>query len=383
MSLLSSMTRMFAHSFDPAAQSPCGAEASLTAAEIENAALLEVLQAPGARLMSGAILESLLTTSNSKFLFTQPLGQAREVKVALSGLLGRFVARAYLTRYFGYSFFHHLSSAAMVLDAVSNAVVRRTADGDLPDWVTWKPGNDDIAVAEAKGSHDRPGPSAALERAWEQAGRVDLEVNGASATLKRFAIATRWGVEGTNLKEPIMFVRDPAEEGNVSPAGMSALVLGIVRAHLASLLRPLGHGAIADVLDELRTCPMSIDQLKVHALEAVEEATREVLTEGETDLTLGDGLIGGVVTRSGPLRGELFSGDHEILERLNLGPTFVGVEPDVIIAAIKGQRDDLNTAIAAYRIKVSERSRSGNSGAWVQPLRDGYSIRRWARPART
>ena len=31
------------------------------------------------------------------------LGQAREVKVALSGLFGRFVARAYLERYFSLS----------------------------------------------------------------------------------------------------------------------------------------------------------------------------------------------------------------------------------------------------------------------------------------
>jgi hypothetical protein len=77
------MTRTFSHAFQPAAESPCGTVAHLTSAEIENAALLEILQTPGARLMSGAILESLLTTANDQFLFTQPLGQAREVKVAL------------------------------------------------------------------------------------------------------------------------------------------------------------------------------------------------------------------------------------------------------------------------------------------------------------
>ncbi|WP_246413274.1 hypothetical protein [Rhizobium indicum] len=40
----------------------------------------------------------------------EPLGQAQEVKVALSGLFGRFVARTHLERYFNLSIFAHLGS---------------------------------------------------------------------------------------------------------------------------------------------------------------------------------------------------------------------------------------------------------------------------------
>jgi len=48
-------------------------------------------------------LDALLaaTGTGTPFIFRDPLGHAPEVKVALSGLLGRFVARAYLERYMG------------------------------------------------------------------------------------------------------------------------------------------------------------------------------------------------------------------------------------------------------------------------------------------
>ncbi|MEX2374520.1 MAG: hypothetical protein WD942_02910 [Dehalococcoidia bacterium] len=68
--------------------------------EIEDAGIREVLQTPGAAYGAWSILDALLapTGAGTPFIFRQPLGQAREVKVALSGLFGRFVARAYQPR---------------------------------------------------------------------------------------------------------------------------------------------------------------------------------------------------------------------------------------------------------------------------------------------
>jgi hypothetical protein len=94
-----SMIRTFSHFFDPASANPIsGTEAELTIQEIEDAGIREVLQTPGAPLGSWNVLDALLepTGAGSPFVFREPLGQAREVKVALSGLFGRFVARAYL-----------------------------------------------------------------------------------------------------------------------------------------------------------------------------------------------------------------------------------------------------------------------------------------------
>src|SRR5258708_17206788 len=112
------MIRTFAHSFDPASANPIkGPVAELTTDEIEDAGIREVLQTPGATLGSWAILDALLvpTGPGSPFVFREPLGQAREVKVALSGLFGRFVARAYLERYFGLSNFAHLGQRGFLL----------------------------------------------------------------------------------------------------------------------------------------------------------------------------------------------------------------------------------------------------------------------------
>ena len=114
------MTRTFLHSFDPPADSPVtGATVDLTVAEIEDAEIREVLQTPGTAYGAWSILDALLTPTGAgtPFIFKEPLGQTREVKVALSGLFGRFVARAYLERFFNLSIFAHLGSR--VLDCAS------------------------------------------------------------------------------------------------------------------------------------------------------------------------------------------------------------------------------------------------------------------------
>jgi hypothetical protein len=113
------VTRTFLHSFEPAAASPVsGATVNLDVSDIEDAGIREVLQTPGAAYGAWSILDALLapTGTGTPFIFKEPLGQAREVKVALSGLFGRFVARAYLERYFNLSIFAHLGSRTIDLD---------------------------------------------------------------------------------------------------------------------------------------------------------------------------------------------------------------------------------------------------------------------------
>ena len=93
------MTRTFLHSFDPPSASPVNAATvDLDVADIEDVGIREVLQTPGTAYGAWSILDALLTPTGvgTPFIFRELLGQAREVKVALSGLLGRFVARAYL-----------------------------------------------------------------------------------------------------------------------------------------------------------------------------------------------------------------------------------------------------------------------------------------------
>lgn len=89
----------FQHRFTPAALAPAGATADLTVREIEDAGVREILQTPGAAIGNWKILDALLDPAATSFRFREPLGHAREVKTAVSGLFGRFVARAYATRY--------------------------------------------------------------------------------------------------------------------------------------------------------------------------------------------------------------------------------------------------------------------------------------------
>ena len=166
------MTRTFPLEFRPPQDSPvAGPDVQLTVQEIEDAGLREVLQTPGAAFGSWAFLETLLQPG-TPFVFREPLGQAREVKVALSGLFGRFVARAYLQRYFDLSVFAHLGRQPIVLDGERQIKIVGRARGDLPDWVACTHSLSNLTVAEAKGCHDPSGPARALDRAWKQAERA-------------------------------------------------------------------------------------------------------------------------------------------------------------------------------------------------------------------
>ena len=165
---------------------------ALTVQEIEDAGVREVLQVPGASFGSWNVLNALLD-GGSWFTFKEPLGQAREVKVALSGLFGRFVARAYLERYLSLSIFSYLGRIPIVLDGGSKIQIEPRSNGDFPDWIASTGNLSNLTVVEAKGSHDAAGPQYALNRAWKQAGRIDVVADGLRLTVKRLAIVTRWG----------------------------------------------------------------------------------------------------------------------------------------------------------------------------------------------
>jgi hypothetical protein len=328
------VTRTFIYSFTPRPNDPApGPTIALDVAAIEDAGIREVLQTPGAAYGTWSILDALLapTGPGTPFAFKQPLGQAREVKVALSGLFGRFVARAYLERYFDLSIFAHLGS--------------RT---------------------EAKGCHDPGGPAQALGRAWKQAARIDVTVQDRKATAKRVAIATRWGVVSPKPVSAQLSVRDPTDEGEpLEPEEKDALFVGLLRLHIASMIEPLGHAELAHALRALT--------LQAFARRRQDEATRarsilESSKVGEAALPGGtDDLVGGIVTRAGPISDAVTSTvDHETLARLNLRPVFVGIERDVIRAAIDGEVHGIRSRLSETSSR-GELARSDRAGGWVIP----------------
>jgi hypothetical protein len=364
------MTRTFLHSFDPPSASPItGTTVDLDVAEIEDAGIREVLQTPGAAYGAWSILDALLapTGVGTPFIFREPLGQAREVKVALSGLFGRFVARAYLERYFNLSIFAHLGSQTIDLDRRRKVKIRRLSRGDLPDWIACASDLSSLTVAEAKGCHDRGGPAKALARAWAQAGRIDVTAQGRKVTVKRIAIATRWGMAVAGPAEAHLSVKDPLDEGEpIEPQDKDALFIGMLRLHIANLIRPLGHAELAGALYRLTQQPFP------RRLQADLDLARSALDAapvGEVNKkAVMGGLVGGIVTRAGPVTDtDIMPGDQEALARLNLRPVFVGVERDLIRAAIDAEPQTVRTRLT-QSVRPDDFARPDRAGGWIVPL---------------
>lgn len=311
---------------------------ALTISEIECAGIKEVLQTPGAAYGGWFALDALLTSTGagSPFLFEEPLGQSREVKVALSGLFGRFIARAYLERYFHFAIFAHITKRSFLLDGRKNIEMIRTANGDLPDWLACKPQLTSLTVAEAKGSHDPRGPGAAMARAWKQAQRINVKVNGRKVTIKRIAVATRWGAIAGPADTHIS-VRDPDQRGEpIKPDDEAALFVGLVRQHIANLLEPLGHPRLALALRDLQS---SSDSDYRPYLSAARDALASVAVSKLLNGGAHGEFVGGIVTRGGPMSNSSLSElDQSTLRRLDLRPVFVGLERKLIHAAIDGDR---------------------------------------------
>ena len=307
------------------------------------------------------------TGAGTPFIFKEPLGQAREVKVALSGLFGRFVARAYLERYFNLSIFAHLGSRVIDLDRRRKVTIKRLSRGDLPDWIACSSDLSSVTVAEAKGCHDAGGPAKALARAWAQAGRIDISARGRKVTVKRIAVATRWGMGVGGPADAHFSVQDPVDEGEpIEPVEKDALFVGLLRLHIANLIRPLGHVDLANALYRLTNQPFA------ESLQGDLQAARGLLDAApirqveETSVT--GGLIGGIVTRAGLVTdSDVAPADQEALVRLNLRPVFVGIERDLIRVAIDADPEGMRTRLSKT-VRPDEFARPDGAGGWIVPL---------------
>jgi hypothetical protein len=278
------------------------------------------------------------------------------------------VARAYLERYLNLSIFAHLSSRTIELDRRRQVKITRLSRGDLPDWIACASDLSSLTVAEAKGCHDVGGPAKALDRAWAQARRIDVTARGRKVTVKRIAIATRWGMATAGPADARLSVRDPVEEGEPqTQEEKDALFIGMLRLHIANLIKPLGHAELADALRSLTL------QSFPRRLQGETQRARSLLDASpvrDVDKTSAamDGLIGGIVTRAGPLTDTgVEPADQEALSRLNLRPVFVGVEHELIRAAIDAEPQAIRSHLAE-KGSPDEFARPDRAGGWIIPL---------------
>lgn len=372
----------FEHQFEDAFGAILSRSAvNLTVRQIEDAGIFEVLQTPGAVLGQWQFLDALLDTSVTSFSFRQPLGHAREVKTAVSGLFGRFVARAYATKHLGLTHFIHVRKPPMSLSGPMQSYLERVrgSSGDMPDWVTWGAGVG-MAIVEAKGCHDRKSPRAALDRAFTQAERAEIRGPSGLLPFKRYAIATRWGFTSPEVWSPMLWVKDPKVDGEITDGERDELEVAMMRWHIATLLRPLGLGSLSKALLNLATNPFR------KRTESYQAAARAALLDFEPLIVERDApapedpLIGGFITRAGPIGAtELTEEKRATLHDIGLRPAFVGVELSTIKRAIEG----VPSARAEGHVTpaVPQDGKDG-AGAWIIRL-DKQSTKLLPRSRRT
>lgn len=153
---------------------------------------------------------------------------------AFSGLFGRFFARAYLQRYHGFTWFVPIDGSPTILSNRARIVQKPGSSAEMPDWFCAQPGQ--VAVAEAKGSHQRsnvtaqtlPGP---VKTAEKQIGGVVLEIRSfgrggveicTARSVKGWAVMSRWGVEEPD-RDAFQYVLDPSTAGNPSPTATASI----------------------------------------------------------------------------------------------------------------------------------------------------------------
>ena len=178
-------------------------------------------------------------------------GIGRDAKVAYSGLLGRFVARAHLTQDLGVRVLVRLDVAKDALESVGYSIRTNQADpGYRADWI----GCDDrgLVIAEAKGNHSGSiapqgvQPPPILRPAIRQVTRT--EVWGSNEVpARRVAIASRWATQQKLGCDPELLVWDsePPQTRQPDPALVSVL-LGVDGAYILARdgLRSIGESGI-------------------------------------------------------------------------------------------------------------------------------------------
>ncbi len=117
--------------------------------------------------------------------------------------------------------------------------------------------------------------------------------------------------------------RHPLGYSHSRPEEKDALFIGLLRLHIAHLIKPLGHVELAGALHRLTLQPFArrLQNDIQHARTLLEAAP---VGEMEKASAMG-GLVGGIVTRAGPVtNADVAPIDQETLARLNLRPVFVG-----------------------------------------------------------
>ena len=197
--------------------------------------------------------DSLLVSKSSSLCWRgSGPGIGRDARSAYSGLLGRYMARAYLTEHEGVRVLVPLDEAKRRLEETRYVIKKDPpSQGYEADWI----GLDDsgLVIVEAKGTFNdgiKPwqGPSSkpqVLQIAIEQAERTAVFCcPRRKLPAKRWAIASRWGTE-ENCRKPTLLAWDVKEkqldENDCQANDHRELYDILHRADVGGVLEGMGH----------------------------------------------------------------------------------------------------------------------------------------------
>ena len=161
------------------------------------------------------LLSSFLLPSDYRLVWRQNgPGVGRDARIAYSSLLGRYVARAYLTEEQGVRCLVPVDVAKRALKDTRFAIEKRPRRGLEADWIGFDQCG--LVIVEAKGSFDEGkatwrGPHSlpsTVTTAYAQAQRTILvdRNTGKPFRAKRWAVASRWGTEEKKREPTVIAV---------------------------------------------------------------------------------------------------------------------------------------------------------------------------------
>lgn len=205
---------------------------------IGNAAARETLvTAPHMAAIWTGLFNSLLAPNCSSLCWRDDgPGIGRDARSAYSGLLGRYMARAYLIEHEGVDLLVPLDKAKRFLEKTGYFIKKKNPDVYEADWIGWD--DSGPVIVEAKGSYC--GCLGSLQSAGNQAKNTAVFCSYQELPAKRWAIASRWGTEKKGLK-PTLLAWGSKKKQLDDDEDYQALRQILHRADVSGVLEGMGH----------------------------------------------------------------------------------------------------------------------------------------------
>ena len=242
----------------PSSPSAPGSWHPLWMSDIGNAAARETLVTATSQMAAiwTDLFQNMVTAERELRWREDGPGIGRDARIAFSGLLGRYFARAHLVGCEGVRVLVPLDTVKRRLVGTPYRIGKSPRGRGLEaDWVGLD--RNGLVIAEAKGTFDEGvrtwnGPNSVpqvLRTAIAQAGRTAVFNASTRSKLpaKRWAIASRWATE-RNGKRPALLAWDPEEEG-LNEDHYRELGRILHGADISAVLRGLGHVEAVGMLD--------------------------------------------------------------------------------------------------------------------------------------